>query len=91
MTARHVFTILAVLTPLALSACGEGWEMKLTNTHFPYGNQRTAGSGVMYVRAHMMPEKELKLKPVARDHAPEAIKEVKEMLDEGEFRKAQEK
>ena len=46
------------LLPLALTACGgEGWEMRKTTTTFPYGNQRTAGSGVEYVRANMMPAK----------------------------------
>lgn len=46
------------LLPLALTACGgEGWELRKTNTTFPYGNQRTAGSGVEYVRASMMPAK----------------------------------
>ena len=46
------------LLPLALTACGgEGWEMRKTTTTFPYGNQRTAGSGVEYVRASMMPAK----------------------------------
>ncbi len=53
--------------PLLLGACGEGYEMQLTNTHFPYGNERTAGSGVIYVRAKMMPEKSLQLQPVQRD------------------------
>jgi hypothetical protein len=52
--------------PLMLSAC-EGYEMQLTDTHFPYGNERTAGSGVIYVRAKMMPEKTLQLQPVQRD------------------------
>lgn len=46
------------LLPLSLAACGgEGWEMRKTTTTFPYGNQRTAGSGVEYVRASMMPAK----------------------------------
>lgn len=53
-----------------LTACGEGWEMQLTNTVFPYGNQRTAGSGVMYVRAKMLPKKELKIVPVERQREP---------------------
>lgn len=45
------------LLPLSLSACGgEGWEMQLTK-RFPYGNERTAGSGVEYVRASMMKPK----------------------------------
>lgn len=46
---------------LTLSGCGDGWEAHLTKTEFPYGNQRTAGSGVVYVRANMMPQKELKV------------------------------
>ncbi|HEY0901968.1 MAG TPA: hypothetical protein VGD95_07580 [Micavibrio sp.] len=46
------------LLPLALTACGgEGWELRKTTTTFPYGNQRTAGSGVEWVRASMMPAK----------------------------------
>ena len=63
-----------------LTGCGEGYEMVKTNAMFPYGNERTAGSGVAYVLAKMMPEKELKLEPVkpkavVRDWKP-AIKEV---------------
>lgn len=50
---------------LALTACGEGWEAQKTDQYFPYGNQRTAGYGVVYVRAKMMPEKELNVEPVA--------------------------
>ncbi len=46
------------LLPLSLTACGgEGWQIQKTTTTFPYGNQRTAGSGVEYVRASMMPAK----------------------------------
>ena len=50
---------------LSLTACGEGWEKQLTNTAFPYGNARTAGSGIAYVRAKMLPEKDVKLFPVS--------------------------
>ncbi|MGH1456994.1 MAG: hypothetical protein ACRBDI_09455 [Alphaproteobacteria bacterium] len=60
---------------LALTACGEGWEAQKTDTYFPYGNQRTAGYGVVYVRAKMMPEKELKVEPVAEEVAPEPTPE----------------
>ena len=68
MALRFNKKTLALLSlPLLLGACGEGYEMQLTNTHFPYGNERTAGSGVIYVRAKMMPEKNLKLQPVQRD------------------------
>lgn len=75
------FTTLGVMT-LLLAGCGEGsgWERVLTKEMFPYGNQRTAGSGVAYVLAKMMPEKELKLSPVEdimkavdRKIAPKAI------------------
>lgn len=54
---------------LALSACGEGWEPQKTDTVFPYGNQRTAGYGVVYVRAKMMPEKELVVEPMVEEPA----------------------
>ncbi len=53
------FMILA--SPILLAACGEGWEMIRVDNVVPYGNTRTAGTGVAYVRAKMMPEKELKL------------------------------
>lgn len=54
---------LALILPLA--AC-DGYEMQITDKYFPYGNERTAGSGVAYVLAKMMPEKEMQLKPVER-------------------------
>ncbi len=72
---------LLLVTPLVLSACGDNYELIKTDTLFPYGNQRTAGSGVAYVVAQMMPERELNLKPVERPHAPEALEETKEILD----------
>ncbi|HQX27551.1 MAG TPA: hypothetical protein PKX38_06405 [Alphaproteobacteria bacterium] len=55
------FMILA--SPIMLAACGDGWEMVRVDDVVPYGNTRTAGTGVAYVRAKMMPEKELKLEP----------------------------
>lgn len=56
---------LLLAAPLALSACGDGWEMIRTDTMVPYGNTRTAGTGVAYVLAKMLPEKDLKLEPAA--------------------------
>ncbi|MBK7361878.1 MAG: hypothetical protein IPJ01_06145 [Micavibrio sp.] len=50
-------------SPIMLAACGDGWEMVRVDDVVPYGNTRTAGTGVAYVRAKMMPEKELKLEP----------------------------
>lgn len=61
-TARY---LLLAAPLLALSACGDGWEMVRTDAMVPYGNTRTAGTGVAYVLARMMPEKELKLEPAA--------------------------
>ncbi|MGH1377490.1 MAG: hypothetical protein ACRBB3_01590 [Alphaproteobacteria bacterium] len=59
--------------PLLLASCGEGWEVKRVDNVVPYSS-RTAGTGVAYVRAKMMPEKELKVEPIAT----EAVEEVKE-------------
>lgn len=47
--------------PVLLAACGEGWSVAYTKDILPYGNSRTAGSGVIYVRDLMMPAKCLKL------------------------------
>lgn len=46
----------AAMPALILTGCGDGWEAKLYEG-FPYGNSRTAGHGIVYVRANMMPEK----------------------------------
>lgn len=58
--------------PLLLAACGEGYEAQKTDNYFPYGNKRTAGSGVAYVVAQMMPEKELNVTPEVVAPAPVA-------------------
>ncbi len=54
---------------LLLTACGEGYEM-VSYDGFPYGNARTAGTGVAYVRANMMPARG----PAIRAEMPEAEK-----------------
>lgn len=59
--------------PLLLTACGDGWEAHRTTEIFPYGNARTAGSGVVYVRAKMMPEKELVVEPAMEEPKAEAV------------------
>lgn len=61
-----------LVAPLFVAAC-DGYEPVLTDEYFPYGNQRTAGSGVAYVLAKMMPEKELKL---------EAVQETQQIIQE---------
>jgi hypothetical protein len=74
------------LIPLALTAC-EGWVPVYTSDIFPYGNKRTAGSGVMYVRESMLPAKELKVEvpeeAVKEEVNPvEAEPEVEDALEE---------
>ena len=85
---------LAILSaPLVLTACGEGWEAQKTSSHFPYGNDRTAGSGVVYVRAKMMPEKELVTEPIMEEAKAEPVEETVEPVLEAEeiFSEAQKK
>lgn len=76
MTLRRFSLPVAVSTGLAailtLSACGEGWEAKRYEG-FPYMNVRTAGPGIEYVRARLLPEKGPILLPVkeeVKDAAP---------------------
>lgn len=69
---RRIKALTLLSVPLMLAAC-DGYEWQLTNTHFPYGNQRTAGSGVIYVLAKMMPEKSLNLQPAEREMQAPAI------------------
>ena len=54
---RVMFTLCSVSAPLSLAACGEGYEMVMVRGKVPYVEERTAGPGVAYVRAHMLPEK----------------------------------
>lgn len=56
----RVFALVSL--SLLLAGCGEGWEKVTYSNQTPYTMEGTAGSGVMYVRAKLMPEKkELKL------------------------------
>lgn len=54
---RSALLILSGATALGLSACGEGWEVVPFRGQVPYTEERTAGSGVAYVRAMLLPEK----------------------------------
>lgn len=58
---RFLLSALLLSSTLALSACGDGWEMERRSGTVPYTQERTAGTGVFYVRAKMMPEKGLNL------------------------------
>ena len=58
---RKLFMLGTIVPVLFLSACDGSWEMQPYHGT-PYGD-RTAGSGVEYVRAHLMPEKGPVIKP----------------------------
>ncbi len=74
---------LLLASPFLLSACGEGFEMIKTDTMFPYGNQRTAGSGYAYVLAKMLPAKQAPiLKAVTPRAAPQPLEETKEIIED---------
>lgn len=60
------------LVPLALTACGEGWVPVYTDDVFPYGNHRTAGRGVTYVRSSLLPAKTLNVEEISAPE-PEAV------------------
>lgn len=51
---KRVKPFLLILPVLMLSACGDGWEA-VSYSGFPYGNERTAGHGIAYVRANLLP------------------------------------
>ncbi|MFP4098507.1 MAG: hypothetical protein ACLFU1_06945 [Alphaproteobacteria bacterium] len=75
---------LAILsTPLVLTACGEGWEAQRTDSYMPYGNSRTAGTGVAYVRAKLLPQKKLVVEPVMSEveAQPEPEVEMAEVVE----------
>ncbi len=66
---RHYVTLLAALTPLVLTGCGDGWVTQ-PYKGAPYdgkgidSDDRTAGFGVEYVRGNMMPSKGTVTEPV---------------------------
>lgn len=60
---RSLMSLMAAM-PL-LAACGEGWVMQPVRDYVPYSEERTAGPGVAYVRAYMLPEKGPVLEPVS--------------------------
>lgn len=83
------YRLLLCSMPLLLTACGDGWEAQRTTEVFPYGNQRTAGSGVVYVRAKMMPEKELVVEtPAAAETAPAPAMSADKIFNESQMKGA---
>ena len=78
---RHLLKFLIVLSPLVLTACGEGWEMVRITDLAPYGNSRTAGSGIAYVRMNLAPPQDLKIINIQRDITPSVSEELNAMFD----------
>lgn len=70
---RQSILALALLPALALGACGEGsgWTT-VPYDQVPYTHDRTAGRGVAYVRAAMLPPKEMKTEAIVEQAAPAA-------------------
>jgi hypothetical protein len=56
---------LSALPIITLAACGEGYEVK-PYYGVPYTDERTAGHGVEWVRASMLPPKEMKTETVTK-------------------------
>ncbi len=59
--------VIILASPLFLAACGEGWEMSRVSGIVPYVPERTAGTGVAYVRAKMLPEKAIVAAPAKEE------------------------
>ncbi len=86
-TRTRFYTLAAASSLFLLAGCGEGYEQIRTDEIFPYGNQRTAGSTIAYVRAKLMPEKELVIQPVGRKWSPEIIQDMQKVFDEQQIEK----
>ncbi len=84
---------LPVLFALPLAGCGEGYEM-VSYDGFPYNNIRTAGSGIAYVRANLLPERGPVIEAAQPENVPviqpepapepiaEPIQETKDILED---------
>ena len=74
---RRILMSLCGVSTLALAACGEGYEVVEFRGQVPYTEERTAGPGVAYVLAHMMPAKTVVL-PAQGDNT---IKDAEPIFD----------
>ncbi len=75
-TFRRVVFVLSGVSALSLAACGDGYEAVPFRGQVPYTMERTAGPGVAYVRAHMMPEKTVVLpQPVEAPAVQEPVQD----------------
>lgn len=77
--------VLAVsgLSALSLAACGEGYEMVKVRGQVPYTEERTAGPGIAFVRAHMMPEKTIVLpEPILTPQISAPVKDAEPIFEQ---------
>jgi hypothetical protein len=67
---------LLLAAPVLLSACGPDFQPERVQGIVPYVMERTAGTGVAYVRARMMQEKSLVVE--TKTEAPAVVEPPKE-------------
>lgn len=75
------------LATLGLGACGEGWEAVPFRGQVPYTEERTAGAGVAYVRAHMLPEKGPVLPAFTAPVQEEVVRDAAPLFNGKQFKK----
>lgn len=63
MTLKTFFAFPLIVGCLLVTACGPDFEAVRVGDIVPYAHERTAGTGVAYVRAKLLPEKEVILEP----------------------------
>ncbi len=74
---KNALRVIMILPVLGLTACGEGYEM-VPYQGTPYTMERTAGTGVQYVLAKMLPKKGVTTEITSTTKETE----VKEIVDE---------
>jgi len=88
MTKFRRFIVLGCVFPvLALAACGEGWEVVEMRGQVPYTQDRTAGPGVKYVRAYMLPEKGPVLEQQPVVSPPTKVEDAQPLFDHKQLKK----
>lgn len=74
------FIIAACAVPMLFLAACDGYEPVRVNNLVPYSEGRTAGSGIMYVRAAMLPAKGPVTEPVMETVAEPVVVVVEEPI-----------
>ncbi len=80
-TLRRVVFVVSGLSTLCLAACGEGYEAVQVRGKVPYTEERTAGPGIAYVLAHMMPEKTMVLPAPVSAPAAAPVQDAEPIFD----------